>query len=123
MAIALGTSSEPTTPAERALAEYVALIQTHFRPRRERLPVFSDAELAGLGMPVLAIVGARDAMLASRDTRRRLEANAPRATVDFLPDAGHLIRGKTARILDFLSQRIEEPLREQDPDRSSRGSA
>lgn len=41
-------------------------------------------------------------MLDSADTRRRLEANAPRATVDFLPGAGHLIRDQAGRVLDFL---------------------
>jgi pimeloyl-ACP methyl ester carboxylesterase len=103
MAIALGSSPAPATPVERAFGEYVMLIQNHFRPRREKLPVFSDSALRGLAMPVLAIVGGRDALLDSRDTEKRLRA-APRAEVELLPDAGHLIRGQNARILDFLAR-------------------
>jgi pimeloyl-ACP methyl ester carboxylesterase len=102
MAVALGSSPGPATPVERAFGEYVALIHTHFRPRREKLPVFSDAALRGLTLPVLAIVGARDALLDSRDTERRLRRAAPSAEVELLPDAGHLVRGQSARILDFL---------------------
>ena len=102
MAIALGPSPGPTTPVERAFGEYVALIQSHFRPRREKLPVFADAALRGLAMPVLAIVGGRDALLDSRDTERRLRRVAPRAEVELLADAGHFIRGQNSRILDFL---------------------
>ena len=101
MSIALGSRPTPATPVERAFGEYVMLIQSHFRPRREKLPVFSDAALRGLAMPVLAIVGGRDALLDSRDTEKRLQ-RAPRAEVELLPDAGHLIPGQNARILDFL---------------------
>jgi pimeloyl-ACP methyl ester carboxylesterase len=102
MAIALGVREEPRPPIERAFADYLALIHASFRPRRDRLPVFGDGALRGLAMPVLAIVGARDAILDSADTRRRLEANAPRATVELLPDQGHLLRGQTKRIGEFL---------------------
>lgn len=103
MALALGETPAPATPLERAFADYLALIHANFRPRRDRLPVFPDEALRGLAVPVLAIVGGRDAMLDSADTKRRLEANTPRATVDLLPDAGHLLRGQTKRVLDFLS--------------------
>jgi pimeloyl-ACP methyl ester carboxylesterase len=102
MALALGATEEPTTPVARAFGEYFALIHTHFRPRRDRLPVFSDAALRGLAMPVLAIVGGRDALLDSAETKRRLERSAPKASVELLPDQGHLLRGQTARVLDFL---------------------
>ena len=73
MALALGATEAPTTPAARAFGDYFALIHTHFRPRRDRLPVFSDAALRGLAMPVLAIAGGRDALLDSLETKRRLE--------------------------------------------------
>ena len=102
MALALGATAAPTTPVERAFADYVALIHAHFRPRRDRLPVFSDAALRGLALPLLAIVGARDAMLDSAETKRRLERNAPKATVELLADQGHFLRGQTARVLEFL---------------------
>lgn len=83
-------------------AEYMALTFTEFLPRRDRLPVFSDEALRGLTMPVLAIVGAHDAMLDSADTARRLVAAMPHATVTVLPDVAHSIVGQTQPILEFL---------------------
>jgi pimeloyl-ACP methyl ester carboxylesterase len=83
-------------------APFMSLTFKHFRPRRERLPVFGDAALKRLTMPVLAIVGARDVLLDSRATKRRLEANVKTAGVRLLPAAGHLIADQTLPILAFL---------------------
>jgi pimeloyl-ACP methyl ester carboxylesterase len=83
-------------------AEFMALTFTEFLPRRDPLPVFSDEALQGLTMPVLAIVGAHDAMLDSADTARRLAAAVPHATVTVLPDVAHSIVGQTEPILEFL---------------------
>ncbi len=55
-------------------------------------------------MPLLAIVGARDAMLDSADTARRLARVVPHAEVCVLPEAGHWIRNRTKRVLDFLQR-------------------
>lgn len=84
------------------VAEYLALVFTHFLPRRDRLPVFTDDALRTLTMPVLVIVGAHDAMLDSHDTARRMHDTVPHATVVMLPDVAHSIVGQTRRILDFL---------------------
>lgn len=89
--------------AAPAMDGFMALVFRHFRPRRGRLPVFGDEALGRLDMPVLAIVGGRDVLLDSFETRRRLERSAPDARVVLLPEAGHLIRGQTKAVLDFLS--------------------
>ena len=104
MQVALGTtpSAATATPFDGALADYVSLIFASFRPRRETLPLFGDEPLRSLTMPLLAIVGARDAMLDSADTARRLARAVPHASVVVLPDAGHLILDPTQRVLDFL---------------------
>lgn len=81
---------------------YASQISRHFRPRRERLPVFGDEALAGLTMPVLVIVGGRDVMLDSRDTERRVRRLVRHASVRFLPDAPHGLRGQSEPILAFL---------------------
>jgi pimeloyl-ACP methyl ester carboxylesterase len=73
----------------------------------EPLPVFSDAALARLRMPVLAIVGAHDALLDSADTKRRLERSVPHAEVEYLPDAGHMLVNQTAPILAFLQKHAQ----------------
>jgi pimeloyl-ACP methyl ester carboxylesterase len=84
------------------IAEYLALTFTQFLPRRDRLPVFSDETLRRLTMPVLTIVGARDAMFDSADTAKRLARTVPHARVTVLPDVAHSIIGQTQQILDFL---------------------
>ena len=93
------------TPQAQELADYLMLIHTHFRPRRERIPIFDDDALGHLDMPVLVIVGGRDRMLDSFGTRRRLERAMPHATVRLLPDAGHVLVGQTSVVLDFLRPR------------------
>ncbi|MEE2056205.1 alpha/beta fold hydrolase [Rhodococcus artemisiae] len=75
-----------------------------FRPRTERLPVFDDAALAGIGVPVLAIVGDRDLMFDSADTATRLERALPTARVHVLPGVGHAILGQTETVLEFLRE-------------------
>ncbi|GAA2904675.1 alpha/beta hydrolase [Streptosporangium fragile] len=102
MKLALGPAAPAATPQARAFGEYVLLIQKHFRPRREKLPVFDDDTLRRLTMPVLAVLGGRDSMLDSHETRRRLEQAVPHATVTLLPEAGHLLQEQAAPILDFL---------------------
>jgi pimeloyl-ACP methyl ester carboxylesterase len=89
-------------PGIQAFLDFVALIHRNFRPRRGKLPIFQDAELKRLTMPVLAIVGGKDVLLDSSATKRRLEQNAFQVEVRYLPEAGHLIRGQTVAILEFL---------------------
>lgn len=86
----------------RDYLEYALLIQRHFRPRRERLPVFTDDDLRALTMPVLVIAGARDAALDSHGTRRRLARATPHATVHLLPGVGHFPAAQATPIHDFL---------------------
>ena len=94
-----------TDPARAVMGE----IRKHYRWRGGKLPVFGDAVLRRLTMPVLAIVGGRDAMLDSHGTKRRLEAATPQAEVDLLPEAGHLIGDQTGRILGFLPSGRKNP--------------
>ncbi|MBL1077960.1 alpha/beta fold hydrolase [Nocardia sp. 2] len=75
---------------------------THFTPRTERLPVFTDAQLRTLTMPVLVIVGDRDVMLDSAETARRITASVPNATVEVLPGVGHAVLGQTETVTKFL---------------------
>ena len=91
------------TNPPRVMTDFVLLIHKHFRARREPVPVLSDEDLAGLTMPVLAIVGGRDALLDSADTQRRLSRHAPDATVIFIPRAGHLLPNQADRVARFLT--------------------
>ena len=68
-----------------------------------KLPVFPDNALRSLKVPLLAIVGARDVLLDSAQTKRRLETLVNGAQVVYLPEAGHLIAGQTVRVLAFMT--------------------
>jgi pimeloyl-ACP methyl ester carboxylesterase len=87
---------------DRQALDAVVLTFTHFNPRREKLPVFPDGALRGLTMPVLVIVGGRDAMFDSRQTARRVRECVSHATVTLLPQAGHAIFGQAEPIAEFL---------------------
>ncbi|MFG3435987.1 alpha/beta fold hydrolase [Nonomuraea sp. NPDC047897] len=87
---------------DRQALDSVVLTFTHFNPRREKLPVFPDDALRGLSMPVLVIVGDRDAMFDSRQTARRVRECVSRSTVNVLPGVGHAIFGQTEPIAAFL---------------------
>ncbi|MFG1797179.1 alpha/beta fold hydrolase [Nocardia sp. NPDC049149] len=90
-----------TSLTEAALDDIV-LTFTTYKPRTERLPIFSDDKLRGLTMPVLVIIGAMDIMLDSAETAERVRRCVPNATVHVLPDVGHAILGQTDTVLAFL---------------------
>lgn len=89
-------------PDERVVLEEVMDNFTGFRPRTERLPIFSDAALGTVTMPVQVTVGGRDRMFDSAATARRVREHMPRARVRVLPGAGHALLGQTAPVLEFL---------------------
>ncbi|WP_046468084.1 alpha/beta fold hydrolase [Allosalinactinospora lopnorensis] len=89
-------------PQARPVLDHLVLTFTHFKPRTQRLPVFTDDALRRLTMPVLVIIGGRDAMLDSEDTARRMRQCVPHATVALLPEVGHSILDQTDSVLAFL---------------------
>lgn len=101
-----GAVTEQASPALQAFGEFMRLIQSSTRPRRDPLPRFSDAALSRLIMPTLAILGAKDAMLDSYGTRTRLATDLPQADIRWLPDAGHFLVGHGAAIDAFLAKAL-----------------
>ncbi|MFG1703081.1 alpha/beta fold hydrolase [Nonomuraea sp. M3C6] len=95
-------SAPEAAPMAGEFAEYALLIHKTFRPRRGKLPIFPDAALRRLTMPLLVIAGGRDRLLDSYDTRRRLARTVPGADVRLLAEAGHLLPAHTQEITDFL---------------------
>ncbi len=91
------------SPAAQKFFEFVALIFENFNPRMEILPVFTDGALKRLTMPVMAILGAKDVLLDSEETKLRLAHNVANAEIRYLPEAGHVILGQAAPILEFLN--------------------
>jgi pimeloyl-ACP methyl ester carboxylesterase len=82
--------------------EYVTTIFRHFRPRRQQLPLRTDNELAALTMPVQVIVGKRDAMLRSSDTRDRMQRFVTNLHLIYLETEGHILPPQTTVISEFL---------------------
>jgi pimeloyl-ACP methyl ester carboxylesterase len=86
----------------KEVTEFVLAIFRHFRPRMERLPLRTDGELAALSMPVQLIVGSRDRMIRSPETRERMERIVKDLHVTWLENDGHMLGGQASRVLDFL---------------------
>jgi pimeloyl-ACP methyl ester carboxylesterase len=105
MALAVGPAPGRSHPLDRDIGRLAMLIARHFRHRRARVPIFRDEDLSRLAMPVLAILGARDALLDAHATKRRLEQFVRPATVRWLPGAGHVVRDQASAILEFLGDR------------------
>lgn len=85
------TRGADPSPALKAFAAFQELITASVRPRRVRLPRFSDEALRGLAMPALFVLGAHDAILDSAVTRARVERLMPKAEIVWLPDEGHFL--------------------------------
>jgi pimeloyl-ACP methyl ester carboxylesterase len=100
--IVLGRVPADPSPAAQYFVRFMSLIHKNFRARMVKLPIFSDPALQRLSMPVMAIVGGKDVLMDSAETKQRLERNVKDAEVRYYPEEGHFIRNRTAPILDFL---------------------
>lgn len=99
-----GLARAEATPEGQAFGAFNAQIFSAFRPRMETLPPIGHDALARLTMPVMAILGAKDAMIDSADTRRAITAAAPQARILWLPEDGHMLIGHGQIIADFLAE-------------------
>lgn len=88
-------------PAE--ILEYQALVSKHFIPLSESLPIFTDAELARLDMPVQYFAGDRDALLDAEGAVERFRRILPDAQAVLLEDTGHVIVDRFEVARDFLA--------------------
>jgi len=104
MELVFGPRPSSVPEAVRPFSELMGRIGRAYRPRAMRIPRLSDAALAALPMPILCIVGGRDVLLDSEDTRRRLARARPDADIRYLPEARHYIPGQAAAIDAFLRQ-------------------
>jgi pimeloyl-ACP methyl ester carboxylesterase len=100
----LGPGLSAMEPADAAMViEQTLLVSKNYRYRTGELPVFDDNALRRLTMPVHVLVGQLDVMVDSLETKRRLEAAAPHATVRLLPGIGHFVPVQVAAELEFLT--------------------
>jgi pimeloyl-ACP methyl ester carboxylesterase len=94
--------SGQTAALPKPMVDALVVVFRNFRPRMERIPRFTDADLASLSMPVQVVVGSDDALLNSRETRERVERCVPHARVMSLENVGHILPPQTATVAEFL---------------------
>ena len=97
-----GPAPANPSPAEKAVADFMALVFKNMRPRTQKFPIFGDADLRKLTMPVMAILGGKDVFIDSPRVKAKLESNVANVSVRYLPESRHAITNQTAPILDFL---------------------
>jgi len=86
------------------LASFMNEIMAHFKPRIAPQPLYTDAELAALTMPILLIAGAADALLPAEKIAARLSRLAPSVAARILPQTGHVLHTLAPEIAPFLAQ-------------------
>lgn len=106
--LVLGPPPKVLPPGLAAIAGLMDGIGGAIRLRTITMPRLSDDQLAALTMPILALLGGRDVLLDSRDTRDRLRRNAPHAEICFIEDGHHFLPDQGARIMDFLERSLPE---------------
>ena len=87
-------------PAE--VVAFMNLILASYNPITELLPIFTDAELQRLVMPVLLVAGENDTMLDMTGAAAQLWRCLEHAEIHLLKDAGHMILNAAEYILPFL---------------------
>ncbi len=83
--------------------EILILISSNFKPRVGVLPIFTDEELQRLKMPVLLIMGDRDALRDGKKISARLHGLAIPLKTTFVPGGGHALVNTAGLILPFIS--------------------
>jgi pimeloyl-ACP methyl ester carboxylesterase len=90
-------------PIPDEVEDVMTLIFTHFKPRLGVLPLFSDEELQRLTMPVLLLIGAKDALRDATKIEARMAGLLPDLTAMIIPGAGHTLLNTTVQIMPFLT--------------------
>ncbi len=101
-----GDAPERQSPAARAFGELMDLIGRSFRPRFMTIPRLSDERLAAIEVPLLAVLGGRDALIDSFDTRERLGRLVPHADIRFHENGYHYLPGQAPAIFEFLQRDV-----------------
>jgi len=104
----MGFDPEDLRPENGDFVRLFGLVQSGFVARMQMLPRFSDASLKALTMPILTVLGGKDALFDSYAARERLSICIPQAKVMFLPDEGHGLHDMTPEIQEFLYPRVAQ---------------
>jgi len=91
------------TSVDREVHEFGSLVNKHFYPIRESLPIFNDEEIRRLQFPIQYFGGTRDSLLNSGKSAERLEHLLDQIQVNLLEDVGHVIIDQGDKISKFHS--------------------
>ena len=91
-------------PIPDGVVDITVTVNKHFKPRIDKQPLFSDAQLGRLKMPVLLLGGAHDIIFDMQKIAMRLAQVVPQTVVDINPTAGHAIINTAGRIQQFLAE-------------------
>ncbi len=83
--------------------DILILISSNFKPRVGALPIFTDEELKRSKMPVLLIMGDRDALRDGKKISARLHQLGIPLKTTFVPGGGHALVNTASLILPFIS--------------------
>lgn len=89
-------------PVPEGTVEILTTVNQHFVSRMGVLPLFSDAELRRLTMPVLLLGGDRDILRDMTKIAGRLRPLLPNLTVQIIPGAGHALLDTAVVVDEFL---------------------
>jgi pimeloyl-ACP methyl ester carboxylesterase len=97
---------------ENLEAELLVTAVQHVSSRVPFRPAFSDAELSGLRMPVLLVIGDREALYDARSAVDRARQLIPHVEAEVIPNAGHMLTSDqpevvASRLTQFLA--MNEP--------------
>ena len=85
---------------------FMTLVDRHFRYRLGAPPLYTDAELASLHMPLLYLAGVDDVMLDTPKSAARLRRLAPNLTVQISGADGHAVVNNAAAVMAFLDEQL-----------------
>lgn len=100
--LVFGPALDKLPAALDQIAGLMGMIGRTIRPRVVSIPQLTDDQLAGLAMPILAIIGGRDPLIDSVDTRYRLQCHAPSAEIVYRENGYHFLPNTIEPIAAFL---------------------
>ncbi|MEZ4669894.1 MAG: alpha/beta hydrolase [Anaerolineae bacterium] len=89
-------------PIPDGVEDIISTMLGGFNSRIGMLPIFTDADLRRLTMPVMLLGGTHDPMRDLDKIAARLKEFVPQLEVTILPGAGHVLMDTSGRVLAFL---------------------
>ena len=100
----VGDGNVSSSSSSKLEEEFTLAAETfkYFKPRTEKMPIFSGHLLSQLSMPILMLFGDSDQLIPAKKSIKHLQEFSKQSKIELLPDTGHLIVNQANRILKFL---------------------